>query len=364
MNYPSRKIRVLTVSVLAALLVAVVVTANTTTGREVLGIGYLRASYHSAIRELGIPLKVLRITFGSGITELKISLKEEGTSVAFESDGIKITGSLYRPPGSGPFPVIVLMHGSSPAGRKHGFYTLLGTRFAAAGYIVLTIDLRGFGESEDPRCIDRVDCWDVTRDVRGALDYLFALPIVDTSRIYLIGHSMGGGYAMATAAGDKRIRKVIAIGPTRRTFARILAPAAPDRHYFHKRFSRDRGLDRHLAMDVFLDVASSWDAAAYLDYFSGDDHQPILLIDGGLESKDDLLYLKNIYDQMTQPKHYVTITHADHYANTMELNGVIVYDSRVLGELTDIISVWLKGQADRKEMGFVSDLRRSSEPRV
>ncbi len=251
---------------LALLLIAAVVLINTGKGRKL-----LKIAYYSRVINLRIALK-----------------KEEGNQVTLDSDGIRIMGSLYRPRGPALLPGIVLLHGSTPVGRKLPLYTLLAKKFASRGYAVLAIDLRGFGESEDPRNFSRAVSWDPIPDIHKAVDYLRSLPFIDISEIYLIGHSMGGSYAVAAAAANQRIRKVVAIGPARRIHSRIMAEDAPDRQYSLKRFSRDRMLDRALPMDVFLKIASSWELENYLDYISGDHHQPILLIDGGLERQEQL----------------------------------------------------------------------------
>lgn len=286
--------------------------------------------------------RLLKIAYHSWLINLRMALKEEGNPLSLNDGEIRIMGSLYLSPKPVLHPGIVLLHGSTPAGRKLPLYMLLARKLALRHYAVLSIDLRGFGESDDPRLIDRVDSWDVSRDVYRAVSYLGSLPFVDPSKIYLIGHSMGGSYAVAASMGDQRVSKVVAIGPGRRVYSRILDPVAPNQQYFHERFSRDRKLQHMLPMEVFLKVAASWKLENYLDYFSGNHHPPILLIDGALESQEDLAYLRDFYERISQPKLYVTIPNSDHYSNTMEIGPFIVYDGRAFGQLVAVIDRWLK----------------------
>jgi len=287
--------------------------------------------------------RILRVAYYSRLLNLRVTLKEDGDQIALSSDGITIMGSLYRPRGPAFLPGIVLLHGSTRAGRKLWLYTLLAKKFAARGYAVLTIDFRGFGESEYPRHFNNMDSWDASRDVLRAVDYLRSQPYVDPSEIYVIGHSMGGSYAVSAGVSDRRIRKIVAIGPSIRVHSKILAKDAPYQQYFYKRFFRDRKLEHGaLPLEVFLKIASSWELERYLDYFSGKDHQPIFLIDGGLEDQENLSYLKGVYERMSQPKRYVTIPHSDHYNNAVEVRGLILYDRGTVEQLVQVIDRWLK----------------------
>ena len=57
-----------------------------------------------------------------------------------------------------------------------------GIELARRGFVVLTIDANGHGNS-DPG----------TGSGAAALDYITSLDYVDSTQIGLIGHSMGGG---------------------------------------------------------------------------------------------------------------------------------------------------------------------------
>ena len=83
-------------------------------------------------------------------------------------------------------------------------------RFADAGYTVLTFDPRTFGESEgEPRCY--YDPAQIVGDYANAVSYLLGRDDVDRGRVALVGVCMGGGYAVSTAARDKRVAAVASI---------------------------------------------------------------------------------------------------------------------------------------------------------
>jgi fermentation-respiration switch protein FrsA (DUF1100 family) len=129
--------------------------------------------------------------------------------VRFVSDGLTLAGHLYRPPGAtGSTPGIVMCGPASSV--KEQTLPHYAQRFADAGYTVLTFDSRSYGESEgQPRCY--YDPAQIIDDYANAVSYLRGRADVDGDRIALAGVCMGGGYAISTAARDKRVAAVVSI---------------------------------------------------------------------------------------------------------------------------------------------------------
>jgi hypothetical protein len=65
-------------------------------------------------------------------------------------------------------------------------------------------------------------------------------------------------------------------------------------------------------------------------------------MDGARESPADRRYLQSYFWKMADPKRYVTVPNADHYANTTEIRAVTVYDRRVLRYTLDAIDGFLR----------------------
>lgn len=149
-------------------------------------------------------------------------------TVTIWSEGTRIAGDLYHPAdftADQQRPTILLCHGWG--GTKAALATY-ARAFAAAGYVALAIDYRGWGESES-RVVVRedlpkertettarvqvirevVDPYDEAWDICHALDWLEGEPGVDTARIGLWGSSFGGGLVVWTAAHDARVRCVV-----------------------------------------------------------------------------------------------------------------------------------------------------------
>jgi dienelactone hydrolase len=119
-----------------------------------------------------------------------------------------VTAILFRPPGTGPFPAVVQLHGCG--GVEPQSYRW-ARWFAGRGYVSLVVDsfgarhLRGDcrSSSDDPPVTARLD------DALGALRYLQSLPYVAGDRVAAVGWSQGGEYAIAAINGPslERARK-------------------------------------------------------------------------------------------------------------------------------------------------------------
>ncbi|MDQ2686411.1 MAG: dienelactone hydrolase family protein [Armatimonadota bacterium] len=117
-----------------------------------------------------------------------------------------------RPDGPGPFPGLVLIH--EIVGLNANIRAI-ADRFAGEGYVVLAVDL--FTRRNGlPLCILRYICNQRFRpfdnadinDLRMALTHLEQQPGVDKSRLGAVGFCMGGGYAIAWACTDNRLRAI------------------------------------------------------------------------------------------------------------------------------------------------------------
>ncbi len=120
----------------------------------------------------------------------------------------EISAALVRPPGDGPFPAVVQLHGCAGIETQSFRWARW---FADHGYVALVVDSFGprgvkgdcRSSPDEPPITARFD------DAFGALRYLESLPFVRPDRIAAIGWSQGGVYAMAVINGPslERARK-------------------------------------------------------------------------------------------------------------------------------------------------------------
>ena len=132
------------------------------------------------------------------------------TPVTFYSEGVKLVGDIYRPadlPRGERRAGIVLCHGYT--GVKDLYLPDNARVLAEAGYVVMTFDYKGWGESEGPR--SRLAPWSRVADVQAALTRLGTLDEVDPERLGIYGTSYGGATVVWVAAIDPRVRCVVSV---------------------------------------------------------------------------------------------------------------------------------------------------------
>ena len=111
---------------------------------------------------------------------------------------------------SGKLPVIFVAAWLScdsteaPTGPTDGFTQLLFDAAGRSGFITYRVDKPGTGDSGGPKC-GEADFNAELEAYQAAFAAMQKLPFVDTSRIYLMGFSNGGGFA-PLVAGDTRVR--------------------------------------------------------------------------------------------------------------------------------------------------------------
>jgi len=125
-------------------------------------------------------------------------------------DGFIIVGSLYKPRRwFRRIPAMVLL---PPFGRTRHDYDALATDLQKAGIAVVSIDLRGQGESGEldseaalsPESIARIPM-----DAKAALQFVFSQSWVDHHRVGILGSSFTANTAVVVAGMDRRIRTLI-----------------------------------------------------------------------------------------------------------------------------------------------------------
>lgn len=121
------------------------------------------------------------------------------------SDGVRLTVDIYRPPGSGTYPVVVQIYGGAWQRGVPGDNAAFASYLASRGYVVFAIDYRHAPRWQWPAQLE---------DVRTALGWIAehgGQYGADANRLALIGRSAGAELAMvaAYAPGAPPIRAVV-----------------------------------------------------------------------------------------------------------------------------------------------------------
>ena len=199
---------------------------------------------------------------------------------------LKGGGHLALPDEPGPHPGVVVIH--EIFGLNENIKDIAG-RFADQGYAALAVDL--FGGRNRAVCMARfmtgmlagsVNRYGIA-DLKAALTHLAGLPEVDPKRIGAIGFCMGGGFAIAWACTDNRLKAIAPFyGANPRPLDAVQRACPVVGSYPEKDFTAgagralDKALDRHgIAHDikiypgaghsVFNDRGRAYDQAAATD---------------------------------------------------------------------------------------------------
>lgn len=123
--------------------------------------------------------------------------------ITYQSGDLTISGIMNVPKGNGPFPLLLLNHGHIDTSVYTNGRGLKREQdyLARQGYVVIHSDYRGHAESDDDPETDRKLRLGYAEDVINAIlaVRVAGLPYVDTERVGMLGHSMGGGVSWRIA---------------------------------------------------------------------------------------------------------------------------------------------------------------------
>ncbi|HTN45482.1 MAG TPA: alpha/beta fold hydrolase [Flavipsychrobacter sp.] len=155
-------------------------------------------------------LNTFFITYAQKPQEPKDISSYHSEEISFENktDNIKLTGTFTYPKNKRNAPAVILISGSGPQDRNsellgHKPFLIISDDLTKKGIAVLRVDDRGTGTSEGIYNQTGLDGF--VRDTKSAIDYLKSRKEVNTAKIGLIGHSLGGVIAPVIAAESKDV---------------------------------------------------------------------------------------------------------------------------------------------------------------
>lgn len=124
-------------------------------------------------------------------------------SCSFVVGGSKVVADLYKPSEATKLPGVVF--GGPLSSVKEQSTGAYGSALAAKGYACLSLDHRGFGESEgSPRQVE--DFRLKIQDLDAAVDYLASRSEVDATKMATVGVCLGAAYAVAVANQNDKVK--------------------------------------------------------------------------------------------------------------------------------------------------------------
>lgn len=149
-----------------------------------------------------------------GITAEPTTLMEGGTAsdelgtseVSIPVEGLELAGSFYapvvQPP---PWPGVILLH---MLNRDRTTWDDFAHQLSEAGYAVLSIDLRGHGETGG-----EMDWGLAVADLQKAWEFLVEREEITQNQTAIVGGSIGANLALIAGANEKAIKTVVLLSP-------------------------------------------------------------------------------------------------------------------------------------------------------
>lgn len=151
----------------------------------------------------------LATLFNAGMAQANTSefqLNEEIVMLPVTENGerLQLETTIFRPPGNGPFPLLLMNHGKdrgNPTNQKRDRFLAMSREFVKRGYAVAVPMRKGFakssGQYSDFGCNMKDNGQLQADDVQAALTALVKENWVDPDRILVAGQSYGGLATMA-----------------------------------------------------------------------------------------------------------------------------------------------------------------------
>lgn len=152
------------------------------------------------------------------------------TDVTVGTGAWMLHGSLTMPIGDGPFPGVVLVHGSGPVDRDSTLgpnkpFRDLAWGLASRGVAVLRYNKR---TNEYPREMSEFPNLTVKEetvdDALAAVALLRGTRGIDSKRVFVLGHSLGATLAPRIGAANQDIAGLVVLGGTTHAFIDVLVP--------------------------------------------------------------------------------------------------------------------------------------------
>ncbi len=138
--------------------------------------------------------------------------------ISYPSDGLTVNGFVDIPFGTGPFPVVLVLHGYvDPDDYKVEGYTAgYAAAFANAGYIAIHPNYRNYPPSDQGpnefRVGFAIDVMNLIADANAQAGQQGLLAAANADAIFLWGHSMGGGIILRVLAVGADVQGALLYG--------------------------------------------------------------------------------------------------------------------------------------------------------
>lgn len=233
-------------------------------------------------------------------------------SVTFHSDGLEIRGNLHVPQRDSP--CVITLHGLE-GNKDGGKWPTVASKLYDKSYACLRFNFRGCGERNEKSegKFEELTLTKRIRDYKSAIDFLQENEEIDSSRLGVIGSSLGG--MVAIASEEDRIKAMVTLSSPMK-IPRYDEPELPEKkgNYYilpsGRKFKEEFYLDMK-QHDLRESIAKS---------------PPILIIQGNSDEIVPVNHAKTLFENANDPKKLKIVSEADHvFSDSEKLNKVIEY---------------------------------------
>lgn len=268
------------------------------------------------------------------VSEISIPFAEASLAVrVYTQSGVTVLTS--------PHPVVVLCHGF--CGVQGFLLPDIARGFARDGWVAVTFDYRGFGESGGERGL--ITPRRQQEDILAVLRWVRFNPVLDEQRLALWGVGLGGGYVLAVAARLPWVRCVVTQMPMLEGESLVMGAIHEKARDAFLQTIRERALQRRISggdlwvpmmrllhdpasrqfvlnhREQFPDIAmripySTLDAL--LDFrpllFARDVRQPTLVVAAELDTLTPVPQVRRLYRTLGGKRRLCVVKGCGHYA--------------------------------------------------
>ncbi|MBR3341708.1 MAG: alpha/beta fold hydrolase [Clostridiales bacterium] len=120
-------------------------------------------------------------------------------------DDVELSGVLYLPDGDGPFPVMIF---ASAIGSGYEYLEDIAKRLTKNGIATVLFNFAGVAGNDDLTVLTEAE------DLKAVIGGVRTLPVIDSSNVFLFGHSFGGLVASYVGCNyPEEIKGMILIEP-------------------------------------------------------------------------------------------------------------------------------------------------------
>ena len=225
--------------------------------------------------------------------------------------GLALACEIYKPEGTGKFPAVLIFHGFTGYKEENNLVDI-AQRLAREGIVSVRFTASGFGDSEGSLEVDyRFGVY--RSDADSVLAYVQTLAYVDTTRIGVCEHSMGGKLSVLFCADHPQVVAMCAISAP----VHLLSTSFGVKHDEWKRlgyYEKISGRDGKSVRIPYAYIHESEDATHDVLRAAKRVSAPHALVIAGKEDQTvSWDATKEIFDALNCPKEWLLLSGIDHW---------------------------------------------------